>query len=398
VILNKTRTPLLILILIVFIFQIIKFYSYYIEQSSWQYADWLINYQGGFVRRGLIGEIFFIFYKILFINLDILIFTFVIFLYAVFSYFLVKSIKYIENSKINILIFLSPGLFIYPIMNSEIIGRKDILLLAIISSFVYLDKKINQKFHFPILIFAIVLLSLSHSGFLFYSPYLIFLFILIKYQAGLKLNLSEIVITTISLILLALFINSLNGTELQIKKICESIKEFVGSNCETSGQIYHLSSGVEYRFAEKFKMGEGYIRDYLIIYIISLIFTYLFISTKFINSKFNKNILNLKKANPFAIIFILFIMTIPVYIFGRDWGRYIYISYSCTFFIYIYCLKNNIIFFKNIAIFDYFKNRKILFIIFIFFYSFFWTFPFYDANDFKLTLKKPLISILEKIN
>ena len=27
------------------------------SKSSWQFSDWLINYQGGFVRRGLLGQL-----------------------------------------------------------------------------------------------------------------------------------------------------------------------------------------------------------------------------------------------------------------------------------------------------------------------------------------------------
>tara|TARA_B100001027_G_scaffold27911_1_gene16513 strand:+ start:257 stop:433 length:177 start_codon:yes stop_codon:yes gene_type:complete len=41
---------------------------------------------------------------------------------------------------------------------------------------------------------------------------------------------------------------------------------------------------------------------------------------------------------------------------------------------------------------------KNIFFIFVFFYAFTWTFPFYGANNFKLTLKKPFISILKTIN
>ena len=126
---------------IFFVFTTVKFYSFYTEYSTWQYADWLINYQGGLVRRGLIGEILFRLHKFTSVDLDILIFLFVTSLYVIFSYYLLKSIKYIENSNINILIFLSPAFFIYPIMNSEVVGRKDILLLALISSFVFIDKK-----------------------------------------------------------------------------------------------------------------------------------------------------------------------------------------------------------------------------------------------------------------
>ena len=62
------------LLILAFIFQILKFYSFYEEYSDWQYADWLINYQGGFIRRGLIGELLFQTHYFLSINLDILVF------------------------------------------------------------------------------------------------------------------------------------------------------------------------------------------------------------------------------------------------------------------------------------------------------------------------------------
>ena len=61
------------LISFVFIFISIRFYSFVEDYSSWQYADWLINYQGGFVRRGLFGEIFFNIYKLFSLRLDLIV-------------------------------------------------------------------------------------------------------------------------------------------------------------------------------------------------------------------------------------------------------------------------------------------------------------------------------------
>ena len=99
------------LLIVTLIFQISKFYTFYLEYSDWQYADWLINYQGGFIRRGFIGEILFKTQDFLSLELDILVFNFVTLLYLVLTIVLIKSVKYLENSKIDILIFLSPGFF-----------------------------------------------------------------------------------------------------------------------------------------------------------------------------------------------------------------------------------------------------------------------------------------------
>ena len=151
---------LYLIILFCLVFQISKFYSFYTEYSAWQYVDWLINYQGGFVRRGLIGEFLFQIHNMINFDLDILIFSFVSFLYLIVSFFLIKTIKYLENSQLNTLIFLSPGFFLYPIMNSEVIGRKDILFLLIIAFFVFFEKRLNNRNLFIVLILLVFFLSL----------------------------------------------------------------------------------------------------------------------------------------------------------------------------------------------------------------------------------------------
>ena len=177
---TKSSKILYFIILSVFIFQIIKFYSFYSEYSSWQYVEWLINYQGGFVRRGLPGEFLYKIHQFLGIKLDLLILVTVCTIYFYISFFLYKSVKYIQSSYINILIFLSPGFFLYPIMNSEIIGRKDILFVLVMGFFVFFEKNLKSNIIVFLISIGIFILSLSHSAFLFYAPYLIFLFFLIK--------------------------------------------------------------------------------------------------------------------------------------------------------------------------------------------------------------------------
>ena len=49
----------------------------------------------------------------------------------------------IEKSKIDYLILLSPGFFLYPLMNSEVVGRKDILLVFVMGFLVFSTK--SQK-------------------------------------------------------------------------------------------------------------------------------------------------------------------------------------------------------------------------------------------------------------
>ena len=139
-----------LLIISICVSQVIKFYTYYQEYSAWQYSDWVINYQGGFIRRGFIGEILFNLYSLTKINLDLIVLFFVTSVIISISYFLIKSQNFLKNSQLNFLIFLSPGFFLYPLMNSEVTGRKDILMILSVAALVFLEKKI-YKFFFIII-------------------------------------------------------------------------------------------------------------------------------------------------------------------------------------------------------------------------------------------------------
>ena len=284
---------LYLIILTSLIFQVSKFYSFYTEYSAWQYVDWLINYQGGFVRRGLIGEFLFQIHNMINFDLDILIFSFVSFLYLMVSFFLIKTIKYLENSQLNTLIFLSPGFFLYPIMNSEVIGRKDILFLLVIAFFVFFEKRLNNKNLFFVLILLVFFLSLSHSIFLFYAPYLFFLFFLIKSVRKVKVSFAEIIIFSISLFIIFFLIYFNQGDELIVSEICKSVKNFVTSDCETRGQMFWLGNDAKSHISV-----QEVSFNHFLIYLFSIILVYFFIFIKFYNSKFKIKNLNINKLNP----------------------------------------------------------------------------------------------------
>ena len=395
---SVTKKILCFFILISLVFEISKFYSFTIDYSTWQYGDWLINYQGGFVRRGFIGEILYFSHKLSFIDLDKIIFSFVISIYIFISFFLFKSIKYIEKNNENILIFLSPGFFLYPIMNSEVIGRKDILFIFCIAFFVFFEKKINDKYLFSSLIVAIIIICFSHAGFVFYSPYLIFLYILIKHNRNLKIKNLEIFSIILTILIIVISILYLSGSEIIVKQICLSVKEFANKNCGIAeSQMFWLSAPLDNRIFFHLNFFKSLFPNNLLVYSLSTILVFFFISVRLKNSKFDNIILNSKFITPFLIFILLFIFTSPVYILARDWGRYINLSYSATFFLYIFCLKEKILIFKKHNFLWLHRLNKIPLVIFISLFCFSWTFTFYDAKSFKITLKKPIQSLLKKI-
>ena len=89
----NTKNILFFIIITVCLSQLSKFYSFYVEYSEWQYSDWLINYQAGFVRRGFIGEILFQIYSNLNIRLDILVLIFVFILIIFLPFYSLNLLK-----------------------------------------------------------------------------------------------------------------------------------------------------------------------------------------------------------------------------------------------------------------------------------------------------------------
>lgn len=384
---GKTKNFFLFLIIVVTISQITKFYSFYEEYSAWQYADWAINYQGGFIRRGFIGEILYNIHYFFSVDLDFLVLIIVNLLILTCAIFIFKSVEIIKKNQLNILIYLSPGFFLYPLMNSEIIGRKDILMIFSISLIVFLEGKLKNLFLLFLVIFLLILTILSHSAFLFYSPYIIMLyyFILLRRRSNFT---PFYLITVTSIIIFCFILIFLNQGNLnQVNEICESIKNFITESCSSYGQISWLANNSKVYLVEKFSLKQDFLRIFFV-YLLSFFLVNIFLAIKLFKSNFNFNNKVLNNINPIIPFLILFILTLPVYILGLDWGRYIYISYSCSFFIFYYLLKNGLII-SNYSL----KIKNSLFVLFIFLYSFMWTFPFYNAESFKLTLKKPIYKI-----
>ena len=94
--------------------------------DSWTIGEWLINYQGGFVRRGLLGEGIYLLCNVIKISP-----IYVIWLISISSYYLLVKFTIVEaKNKVSSLFLLSPGIFLAPIIGDFLI-RKNLLLLLI---------------------------------------------------------------------------------------------------------------------------------------------------------------------------------------------------------------------------------------------------------------------------
>ena len=378
-----------ILLGISFVVIIFNSYNFIQERSPNQYSDWLINYQGGFVRRGLAGEVLFQLYNLLKIPLDSLVLTLIIFLYSVFYFLLFKIIKKIKFNFITLLAILSPLSFLYPVMEQKISGRKDILFLAFVLIVIHFIKNFNfknQKFY---LFLVFLITTFTHSGFIFYTPYLVTIFILTNIKRNFKELTLELFWIGSSLIFITLVIlNYSSITPNSVEMLCQSIQEFL-PNCGKQDYLESLTWSLSY---EKSLVNTIWTREgYQLFYLISFVLAFGPLGYLLNISEFNEK--KIKNFSPLLIFSLLILFTFPVYYIGADFGRYMFWSYLSSIIIFFYFVQNKTIKVKLGVV----KINKIMILV-IFLYCFTWTIPHCCNNNFKFIYKKPIENLTELLN
>jgi len=396
---NSTISLLIVLSLIIVINNFFRFFQ---NKTAHQYEPWLSNYQGGFVRRGLPGELLFQIYELLNIHLGWMVFILVCFLYCIFYFTFFHLVKKIEFNKIFIFAILSPIAFYFPVLNSKATGQKEIIFLCFLSIFCFLIPKMKRAHANYLMIFIAIIVGLSHDGLIFYLTYLIIPFIILFKFDNLKdlfLSLLPIIFITI---ILCILIYIFRGSEQHVIDICNSIKLYSHPECETIGHISHLRFSIEGNIVQKISVVEDIFgisnERYFFIYTVGFIFGFLPLIILYGKSNLLTSIAN-KKFHPLLILFLPLILSFPIYYLAADWGRYLYISYMSSLIIIFFCLSNNIFYIKQKIFFDKeSKIVKILFILTIVIYGFGWTVPICCEKDFKPGISRAIKQVIYYYN
>ena len=149
---NKKNTNLLISRAILLFLIIINFVYFYlnlnanINSSGYAFNELFINYQSGLIRRGLLGEIFWIFNNAFSIE-PITFFSYLfLLLYLAQIYLFYKLFeKYVVSNFIFILIFFSPALILFNIYDPNVFFLKDIFIKLSILLHAYLLSTFLKK-------------------------------------------------------------------------------------------------------------------------------------------------------------------------------------------------------------------------------------------------------------
>ncbi len=139
--------------------------SFFIDGGNserYSYTEYLINYQGGFVRRGFLGEILFMFYEKFNINPNVTVKIFCAITIILLSYFVIRDT--LKKGYSALLLVTSSIFFVNFITNNNFWLRKDLFILLLFYIYVRLiGSNINNVFKFLLSNIVLILGVLSHE-------------------------------------------------------------------------------------------------------------------------------------------------------------------------------------------------------------------------------------------
>ena len=373
---NKTHLTSRAILLFLIIINFVYFYlnlKININSSSYAFNELFINYQAGLIRRGLLGEIFWIFNNAFSIK-PITFFSYLfLLLYLAQIYLFYKLFeKYAVSNFIFILIFLSPALTLFNIYDPNVFFLKDIFIKLSILLHAYLlsiffkkkDNYVNNYFlalKFLIIPLLIVIILIHEYQVFFLGVHYLLSLSIIKN----KKNILQITKIYLILLIPILFVLVFIGDQIQYDNLNQILNKFnIELHPQLAGGFYNTIGGF-YKWHFFYFSYKDFLNLFFSIILGLLLFYaifHFFIEKKILefNSQYQKK------------YFIFFLPVLLAVIMTTDHGRNISL------------ISFHLIAFYSILPFDLnkfhiFANKinkifllKMLSILFLFFYIFMW--------------------------
>jgi len=362
-------------LLFLFIFGLIFLYDKHNVGNNWTMSEWLINYQGGFTRRGLLGDV--AFNLAIFFNLKI---RFVIFLLQATSYllFLIVIYNFLKDIKINFLSKLAiytPIFLLFPLAEIESLVRKETLIFILFIFFLNLaSKKFERKYCNFYIFFIFPISFLIWEPIIFLFPIIFFILYLKNYQKNVLKTFLKICFISLPSIIIFIFTILTQLSEIGHHKMCQSLMINFKENCGMSLSMLKSKSSIIQQFTDVMPL---YKIEYFIRYIFILFIGFLPLFILSCNSNFaNTKIKVINYFKSFFSVLILLLCLVPIFFAAMlDWGRVTNIVYTISVLLYFFLLKNKYIYTVQSKIYssiNNFLNNKNYYYFIFFLYCFCW--------------------------
>ena len=356
---------------ILLFFSVIYLYQKHTVGNDSTISEWLINYSGGFTKRGIIGQLCIYLANYLDLNLRDSILIFQVLILIVYFSALYLFLKNIQINKIIILAIFTPIFILYPIAEIEVLVRKETLIFCIYLFYLFISKN-THRFYYKL--FFLPLAVLIWEPVFFFFTFFLAVDIVEERSKKININFIKIISSYVPATILVFFIalNPINesGHKIMSSYLLTNFNEICYMSCNrllSVSTIYDQFKGNfnSYSFVVFFR--------YFLIILIG--FGPLFILT--FNSSFKNNqlILFRKFKNLLSPLLLCLSPVILLFTMGYDWGRWVNISYVFSILFYLYLYKNNEIIlnkdFLDNKFLNFLKYKKV-FIVFFIIYCFGW--------------------------
>ena len=349
-------------ILILFIFSVFYLYGKYNVGNDSTISEWLINYEGGFTKRGLIGQIAISISKLLNFSLRQSIFYFQIFSIGIYYLLLISFFKSVKFNKIILLSIFTPIFLLYPVAEIEVLGRKEIIIFSFY--LVYLTLQNFKQKNFFRIFFLPLLMLIWEPVIFFFIFWLIVDYIEGVFEKDFK-SIIKYLFTFVPAILIGVYIALNPISEADHKNMAIFLKENFNENCYMSCALLLSKSSIYDQFQANFNLFsfEIFFRYFLIILIG---FGPLFIMVKF--SQF-------RKLNNKMLLFLIVPPILILFMMMSDWGRIVNIFYTFSIISFLSLYKKKFVLINNEILRNFFVkvlNRKYIYTFFFIIFCFGW--------------------------
>ena len=134
---------------ILFLFALFFLYQKHDVANDSTISEWIINYEGGFTKRGLIGQISIYISNFFLIKLRDTIFLFQTLLVGTYFFLVYNFLKNNLYNKIFIFAIFTPIFILYPIAEIEVLARKEIFIFIYLLTycFIPIKRKVYKFFY-----------------------------------------------------------------------------------------------------------------------------------------------------------------------------------------------------------------------------------------------------------
>jgi hypothetical protein len=356
---------------VLFLFSVFFLYQKHDVANDSTISEWLINYEGGFTKRGFIGQLSIYLSNFFIIKLRDAIFILQTFLVGTYFFLIYHFLKNIFYNKIFIFAIFTPIFILYPIAEIEVLARKEIFIFIylLVYTFIPIEEK-KYKFYYKFFLFPVAILIWEPVIF-----FILFFFFLDLIENNIK-KINKLfffqIISYLPSILLALYIALNPISEESHNLMRSSLMENFNENCYMSCELLKTKSSIYQQFQGNF---DKYSIEIFVRYILIIIIGFGPLFILLFNSKLKSKIFFLSKFN--NLLFPYLILLSPVILLFAmmyDWGRIVNISYVFSIISFIYIYKNNLVtlsekFLSN----ELLKNiNKKIFIFIVIIYCFGW--------------------------